>query len=334
MLAELRQKNTFDEIFIGHSAQAVKARQFAENVGNYDETVFLQGPTGSGKNLMAKMIHCSGGRCPDKFVTVNCANLPEPLLESELFGHVRGAFTGAFENRRGLLEVAEGGTLFLDEIGNMPLNLQPKILQFLDGGTFRKVGGTKEVRSNIRIIVATNNDLKSEMEKGAFRMDLYYRINEISFVVPALRERREDIPVLAEHFLRKKSPSKQFTPRVMTLMMDYNWPGNVRELKNTVSRGAFFSAEDDKIGVEHLESTINIVCSKEALKSSLKADDGTFLKLHEIEKKYLCQILQEFNGNMAQSAGVIGISSSSIYRKIEKFQLKDFVGSLRKGKCL
>jgi DNA-binding NtrC family response regulator len=294
-------------------------RRVAESTTN----VLITGESGTGKELAAKAIHYNSPRREGPFVPVNCAAIPEPLLESELFGHVRGAFTDAKIDKRGLFEEANGGTLFLDEISELPLLLQAKLLRAIQEREIRRVGATRSVSVDVRIIAATNLALAEEVKAKKFREDLYYRLNVIEIRMPALRERREDIPLLVDAFLKKcaeasKKPVRGVSESALALMMDYAWPGNVRELENVVER-ALTLARSDKILPEDLPPTIRGARGDRRILD--EAAERT-LPLHDVEKEYIQRILEKTGGNKYQAAQVLGIDRKTLYRKLAEIEGK------------
>ena len=318
--------------FIGDSQQAKEARKFVEMAGETDQTVLLQGETGTGKDLLAILIHNKRGQ-NKPFVPVNCGAVAEGLLESELFGHTEGAFTSAKKSTKGLVQVANAGTLFLNEIGEMPLNLQVKLLGVLEEDSFRPVGSTQTTQVNTRFIVATNTDLDLALRQGKFRQDLYFRINVLSFVVPSLRQRKEDIPLLVDHFLSQESVPKLFNLRTMAKMMEYDWPGNIRELKNAVRRAVVFSGKATEILPEYVEPYLKVVGKKKAVsptpdfKTSLSCDTpstGQWKPLsQEFERQYYLHLLGICAGNIHKVSRASGISLKTIYRKLKKLGLEE-----------
>ena len=233
---------------VGQSQALQKVVELALKVAASDASVLITGASGSGKELIAHLIHENSERSKKPFVAVNCASIPDTLIESELFGHEKGAFTDAHTLKQGLAEIADGGTLFLDEVGDITYLVQPKLLRFIETGTFRRVGGTVEMSVNARIISATNKDIEHEVEEGKFREDLLYRLNVVHIEIPSLSQRREDIPLLVDHFLHKKHGSrrvKKISPEAMKLLMEYGWPGNIRELENVIERAAILASGDE-----------------------------------------------------------------------------------------
>ncbi len=280
--------------------------------------MLVRGASGTGKELVARALHSNSPRRNRPLVTINCAALQENLLESELFGHEKGAFTGAVAAKPGLVEVAEGGTLFIDEIGEMAPGLQAKLLRVLEDGHYRRVGGTREMNADVRVVAATNRDLAEEIKNGRFREDLYYRLNVVSIFLPPLRERREDIPELVEHFLttRQIGPLRsRVDAEALKALMAYSWPGNVRELANVLERAQIL-AENQVITVEDLPENVMLA----AAGSSEAAGDPRHLR--EVERRHVQAVLHEEKGNKVHAARVLGISRRSLYRLIEKYHLE------------
>ncbi len=281
-------------------------------------SVLITGESGTGKELVAKAIHSLSPRKDNHFVTVNCAAIPEGLLESELFGYMKGAFTGAASNKQGLFELANDGTLFLDEIGEMPLSLQSKLLRVIEGGVFRRVGGISDIKVDVRIVSATNRNLHELIEKGLFREDLYFRLNVLTIKIPPLRERREDIPLLVEHFLRKFSAGrKRFTRDALRLLENYQWKGNVRELENVIER-AVLLCDDESIGEEFLPEEIKTAPSTRAV--SVPPGGVDFEKIiEETEKAYLLKALEKANGVKTEAAKLLHLTFRSFRHKLKKY---------------
>jgi two-component system response regulator HydG len=311
---------------IGRSAPMKAVLDQIRLVKDLDAPVLILGESGTGKQLAAETIHWEGSRSCEPFVQVNCANLQESLLESELFGHAKGAFTGAACAKKGLIEVAEAGTLFVDEIGDMSRSVQAKLLVVLDSGLFRRIGETSERRADVRIIAATNCDMADMVRTGEFRSDLFYRINVVSIQLPALRERKEDIPLLAEYFLANSrfSPdtSKRFSDQVMKALMAYDWPGNVRELSNMVERAIVLSGRESEITLRHLPSEpahSGMIHRKGApappIGTSASPGYGK-LSLEEVELLHIREVLKNEKGNRTSAAIVLGISRSTLKKKI------------------
>jgi transcriptional regulator with PAS, ATPase and Fis domain len=289
-----------------------------EKVAATDATVLGRGASGTGKELVARALHTNSPRRTRPLVTINCAALQETLLESELFGHEKGAFTGAVTAKPGLVEVAEGGTLFIDEIGEMAPGLQSKLLRVLEDGHYRRVGGTQELHADVRVVAATNRDLAEEIKGSRFREDLYYRLNVVSIFLPPLRERSGDIPELVEHFLttRQVGPLRsRVEPQALKALTAYAWPGNVRELANVLERAQIL-AENHVITPEDLPETI-VSASGGAAESP-----GDPRHLSEVERRHVQSVLQEAKGNKVHAARILGISRRSLYRLIEKYRLE------------
>jgi DNA-binding NtrC family response regulator len=299
---------------IGESPRLRDVLKLIERVAPTDKAVLIQGESGTGKELVARSIQEKSLRADRPFVTINCAALPETLVESELFGHEKGSFTGASARKDGLFEVADGGTLFIDEIGELPLGLQPKLLRVLEDGSLRRVGSHQERRVDVRIIAATNRDLEQEVAAGRFREDLYYRINVMSLVLPPLRERREDLPLLVRHFL---GPDWEVEPDAMEAILNYRWPGNVRQLANALDRATVL-AEDRVIALEDLPQEVTrpaAVCGP--LTSSEEHTDN----LASLERSHIIAVLQKEKGNKARAARALGIHRRKLYRLLERFDI-------------
>jgi DNA-binding NtrC family response regulator len=283
-------------------------------------SVLITGESGTGKEVVARTMHFHGSRASRPFVPINCTAIPEGLLESELFGHVRGAFTGAHASKRGLFEQADGGTLFLDEIGDMGLGLQSKLLRVLQDREVRPVGGNHAVRVDVRIVAATNKDLQKEMAEGRFREDLYYRLAVIPIHIPPLRERPEDVPALAEAFLRKHDESgrHRLTPEAMKRLLEHTWRGNARELENVIER-ALALAETDEIGPDALP--LGDAPARDAARSAeslVRSGAERSLSLRELEELYIDEILRHTGGNKVRAAKVLGIDRKTLYRRSER----------------
>lgn len=308
---------------LGRSAAMQRVFALVERVAESDATVLVTGESGSGKELIARAIHERGARRDGPMVSINCAAMPESLLESELFGHVRGAFTDAKTARRGLFLDASGGTLFLDELGEMPLGMQAKLLRALEDRKVRPVGGTAEVAFDARVITATNRDLESLVAERRFREDLYYRINVVHVEVPPLRSRGDDALVLAQAFLKRFSArhAKQvtaMTAEVAERILSYSWPGNVRELQNAIERAVALTTQDP-IGVEDLPPRVRDYKPSHVVLSS---DDPTELvTLEEVEKRYMTRVMEAVGGNKTVAARVLGLDRSTLYRKLERYGL-------------
>lgn len=308
------------ENIIGESPAVFELFSLIRKFATSDANVLVTGESGTGKELVAKAIHNLSPRMERHFVAINCAAIPEGLLESELFGYMKGAFTGAGANKKGLFEIADKGTLFLDEISEMPLNLQAKLLRVIEDRTFRRVGGLSDIKVDVRIISASNRDIRSIVDKGLFREDLYFRLNVLSIDVPPLRERREDIPLLAKYFLKKFSVNKVgFSDEAIEALENYQWKGNVRELENIIERIALL-CDNAIIGVEHLPEEIR---SAEVIEHIRMPSDGiNFEKMMEdIEKSYLVQALEKTNGVKTEAAKLLNLSFRSFRHKLKKYGL-------------
>jgi DNA-binding NtrC family response regulator len=301
--------------FVGESPQVEELLRLVERVAHTDSTVLLRGDSGVGKELIASAIHRQSARAHEPFVVVDCASLHENLLQSELFGHEKGAYTGAVSLKNGLFEVADQGTMFLDEIGELTPTLQVKLLRVLETGVFRRLGGTVDIRVDVRVIAATNRSLESMMSEGAFRDDLYYRLNVFSIPIPPLRERREDIPILIDHFIRSSALTRQrevrISPRAMELLTRYSWPGNVRELKNMIER-ALILCDEGTLQPEHLPLGL-----RGATPATATASDD-LCTLEEAERRYIRRVLEECGGHRQRTAHVLGISERTLYRKLQE----------------
>jgi DNA-binding NtrC family response regulator len=317
----LRRKETSAEI-IGNSRALTRLLQMTERVAQSETAVLIEGESGTGKELTARAVHTLSPRAAGPFIPVNCGALPGQLLESELFGHARGAFTGAVEAKQGLVELAEGGTLFLDEIGELPLELQAKLLRFLESREVRRVGDTKLRRADARVVAATNRRLADEVKAGRFREDLFYRLNVVALQVPPLRERREDIPLLVEHFLARIGSDKELTAEAMQALLAYDYPGNLRELFNLVQRGAILSP-DRFIAPEDMGLAAGPAPGSgpdEAPGGAAQAA-GDFPTLEVMEQRHIARALQQTGWNRAQAAELLGISVRNLYRKIDAYHL-------------
>lgn len=314
---ELQEKYKFSNLIIGKSKRILEIFNLIKRVANSNCNVLILGESGTGKELAAQAIHYNSPRKKRPFVAVNCAALPQDLLESELFGYEKGAFTGANSQKLGKFELSSGGTIFLDEIADMSLSMQAKILRILQEKSFERVGGAKSIKVDLRLIAATNKDLEKAIQNNSFRDDLYYRLNVVSIYIPPLRERKEDIPLLASFFLKKYTKENKkkidgFSPSAMDLLMRYNWPGNVRELENVVQRaivlgkGDFILPED--LFLTPVEASEEVFSSKE-------------VSLVEEEKKLIKRILNKTGGNQTKAAELLGIHRNTLRRKIKKFNL-------------
>ena len=313
---------------IGHSPKMIEVYKQIAVVAPSRSTVLITGPSGSGKELVARAIHRNSARKDGPFVAVNCGALTETLLESELFGHIRGSFTGAIAEKRGLFEEANGGTILLDEIGETTLSLQVKLLRVLQESEIRKVGSARSSPIDVRVITATNRDLELEVKEGRFREDLYYRLSVVTLKVPPLCERREDIPLLAAHALKRArnmgAQAVTIAEEAIALLMQYDWPGNVRELENTIERAALY-ARGASITPEDLPEKVRTY-RKEIDRENLIQNlfDG-LPSLDDLERRYLIYVLQSVDGSRTRAAEVLGIDRRTLYRMAERFgiNLKD-----------
>jgi len=310
------------QVPIGRSRSFIEVLDLARTVAPTESTILLSGESGTGKEVISRWIHELSGRQDGPFFSINCGALPEGLLESELFGHTRGSFTGAVKDKEGLLVAARGGTFFLDEIGEMTPGIQVKLLRALQEREVIPVGATEAVPVDVRVVAATNRDLEDEIRRGRFRSDLYYRLNVIALRMPALRERVDDIPLLAEYFLqtlaRDGSDPKRLTEETLELLLAHEWPGNVRELQNALERAAVV-ASGEEIRPEHLPERVR-EAPPAALASTAPPPNPT---MEVIEQAYIQWVLQAENGNKTRAAEVLGIDPSTLYRKLNRYGLEE-----------
>jgi two-component system response regulator PilR (NtrC family) len=311
------------ENIIGQSPQMQELFRLIPKVAQSTSNVLIAGESGSGKELVAAALHNLSNRKDRNFVAVNCAAFPEGLLESELFGHMRGSFTGALHNKQGLFEIADGGCLFLDEIGEMPINLQAKLLRVLENGSFRRVGGTTDIKVDVRVISATNKDVKEEIASSRFREDLYYRLNVVPIHIPPLRERKEDIPLLIEHFLRKiSSQPRKVTSEAMRTLVSYPWKGNVRELENVIERTALLTEKEEitpaELPSEILGYTDNTKEIPELTESGIDID----AIIGDLEKRYLLKALEKSGGVKKEAARLLNLSFRSFRHRLSKYEIR------------
>jgi len=302
---------------VGSSPSMQRAIQLLQKVAPTDATVLVRGASGTGKELVARALHYNSPRRGRPLVTVNCAALQETLLESELFGHEKGAFTGAVQTKAGLVEVAEGGTLFIDEIAEMAPGPQAKLLRVLEDGHYRRVGSTQENQADVRVVAATNRPLEEAIKAGKFREDLYYRLNVVTIQLPLLRERRQDIPELVGHFLTTRqigATRYRIESNALEALVRYDWPGNVRELANVLERAQIL-AEDHVISLDDLPESL-----VESPASESTTTDPDYLR--EIERRHVVEILQRVKGNKVHAAKALGISRRALYRLIAKYHLE------------
>jgi len=303
------------ENLVGRSEAMQELFTMIQDVAESDSPVLITGETGTGKELVAKAIHAKSARCNGPFIAINCGGFPEQLLESELFGHERGAFTGAHRAKKGRLDLAHRGTLFLDEVGTVPLKMQVDLLRVLENKEFHRLGGTTEIEVDFRTIAATNRDLQQAIKKGEFRQDFFYRLNVISLHIPPLRERRDDIPLLAEHFLDRYSRETNkgidtISKEAMALLRQYDWPGNVRELENAIER-AVVIGKKRRLDLEEFSF----------LAPHLSAAAETY-SLEKTQIAHLLRVLKEFNWNITKAAQALEINRVTLHKKIKKYDLR------------
>jgi len=339
---ELQDRYKFSNI-IGQSKKMKRVFDMIRRVANTRATVLINGESGTGKELVARALHFNSSRAKNSFVVVNCGAIPEALLESELFGHVKGAFTGAHTTKKGLVEESIGGSLFLDEVGELPQTMQVKLLRFLQERKFRPVGGTQEIVADVRVLAATNKDLEKEVKTGNFREDLFYRLNVIRIPLPSLRERKDDIPYLLMHFLKKYSQEngagvKRFSHESMEILYSYDYPGNVRELENIVEHAVAFTQGDvvtpDALPVHFMADVASLPNNDSDLPTDLHRTAAPDLPeftqdynidryLEDVEKKILMNALAKADGIRTEAAKILGISFRSIRYKLQKYGVKD-----------
>lgn len=316
---ELSRQYAFSEI-VGKSDALQKVFALVQKVADTNATVLIQGESGTGKELIARAIHLNSGRAAQPLLAINCGALPESILESELFGHTKGSFTGAVGDKKGLLRSASGGTLFLDEIGEMPLSLQVKLLRALQEHEVTPVGASTPVRFDARVVAATNKDLDEEVKANRFREDLFYRLNVIEISIPPLRQRLEDIPLLAKHFVAKSAKSqnaveKPISREAVSALVNYNWPGNVRELENAIERAFILSG--DEIDLDSLPAKVR---ESAAHSYGSNDDEGFRPTLEEMERRYLIDVLGSVGDDKVKAASILGIDLSTLYRKLKRYE--------------
>jgi DNA-binding NtrC family response regulator len=319
LLVGLAEERVAAEYFVGQSHAITRLHHTIERLAASDTTVLLQGETGTGKGMVAHLIHRLSGRQEKPFVTINCAGLSRELLESELFGYERGAFTGAQTNKPGLMELAHEGSFFFDEITEMEPSIQAKVLNVMEQKRFRRVGGVQEKEVDVRIIAATNRSLQGEVKRGRFREDLYYRLSVMPITLPPLRERREDVLPLAAHFVAQFNHKlnrrvQGLTPKAETLLMSYNWPGNIRELRNVIERAIILCA-GDRIHASDLP------LSGQEIPESTSENGEQFLSLDELERLHIQQVFAATGRNLSRTAEILGITRTTLYNKIRKYNL-------------
>ncbi|MDX1568177.1 MAG: sigma-54 dependent transcriptional regulator [Longimicrobiales bacterium] len=310
---------------VGTSFQIRQVVERLERVAPTDARVLIFGENGTGKELAARAVHRLSDRSEEAFIEVNCAAIPSELIESELFGHVKGSFTGAVADRAGKFEQADEGTLFLDEVGDMSLAAQAKVLRALEDGVITRVGGQEAIEVDVRVISATNKDLEEEIDEGRFREDLFYRLNVVPVYIPPLRERREDIPMLVRHFVRRTADQdrvapKEFSEEAVERLTQLDWPGNVRELKNTVERLLILSS-DDVVSVHDVESLVTAAAGDSGIGAELLDADSFSQFKDRAERAFILQKLREYEWNVSETARQIDMPRSNLYKKIEKYDL-------------
>jgi DNA-binding NtrC family response regulator len=318
VLEEQLQRVEVHDKFIGESKEINVVKKAISLVGNSNVPVLILGETGTGKELVARAIHAQSSRAANPFVIINASNLQESILESELFGYKKGAFTGAQTDKVGLLQIANTGTFFVDEVGDMGMPIQSKLLRVLETGAFRKLGDTKEITVDVRFIFATNKVIEEEVKANRFRKDLFYRLNTFVIQVPPLRDRKGDIPILTEYFLEKharKGSRKAVSKQAMNLLVTYHWPGNVRELANVIERAILISVDRSEITPDDLPQTIVLPSFAAEERKRIISQDT--LRLDSMEKEHIEKVLEFAGGNKSKAARLLGISRKKLYQKIE-----------------
>ncbi len=320
VLSKVDARQLFPEV-IGESLAMRGILGQIIKVAPTDATVLILGESGTGKELVATCIHEHSLRNDKPFVKINCVAIPEELLESELFGHEKGAFTGADSRKRGKFEIADKGTIFLDEIGDMPMNLQAKLLRVLQEREFDRVGGSRPIKVDVRFIAATNKDLKQMVDEGRFREELYYRLNVFTLKLPQLCERKEDIPLLVDHFLKKSSKSAQIYSQPLQMLMDYPWPGNIRELQNTIESAAVM-CNSGNIEVHHLPEYISGGIAGHVIKASTELSSSSIDDtLRRVERSMVIEALRETGGVQVKAAELLGINQRSLWHRVKKHHI-------------
>lgn len=323
-LLRKRVKTTYRlENIIGQSPQMQELFRLIPKVAQSSSNVLIIGESGSGKELVAAALHNLSNRKDRNLVAINCAAFPEGLLESELFGHMRGSFTGAVHNKQGLFEIADSGSLFLDEIGEMPINLQAKLLRVLEHGSFRRVGGTTDIKVDVRVISATNKDVKAEIASGRFREDLYYRLNVVPIHIPPLRERKEDIPLLVEHFLSKISNQpRKISSGAMRMFLGFPWKGNVRELENVIERTVLLTEKEEITPADLPNEILGYTTDTKEIPELTEAGIDIDAIIGDIEKKYLLKALEKSGGVKKEAAKLLNLSFRSFRHRLSKYKTK------------
>ena len=321
----VREQFSFQNI-IGKSSAMQQIFSLITQVAPRRSTVLIQGESGTGKELVAKAIHASSGKAAAPFVAINCGNIPSDLLESELFGHVRGAYTGATSAKKGLFEAANGGTLFLDEVATVSMEMQAKLLRVIQEREFRRLGGLENIKVDVRIIAATNTDLQTAVQQGTFRDDLYYRLNVIVIKIPPLRERTDDIPLLSEYFIRKYGDESQrngfhIEPQAMKILMDYDWPGNVRELENVIERAVVLST-GTSITADLFPKNLTMPFPDTPVHI---AQNGTSLKerVGNFEKAIIVAALEKTDWNQKKAAQLLSVNATTLSEKLKRFKIRE-----------
>jgi DNA-binding NtrC family response regulator len=323
LLKRQLKKSSDLKTIIGKSEEIQKVFSMVDKVADTDSTILIGGESGTGKELIARAIHFRSHRSNNPFVSINCGALPENLLESELFGHVKGSFTGAIRDKEGLFKVAQGGTFFLDEVGETSPTIQVKLLRVLQEREIIPVGGTNPIKVDVRLIAATNADLEKAVNQERFRTDLYYRLNVIPIHLPPLRRRKDDIPLLVNHFLAKFNENlkaearKGISKEAMDVLINYSWPGNVRELENIIERAVILE-ESNEIQVEALPDKLR--CRETSPRQLIT--DRAQVTLEELEKEYLIKVLEDTNWQKKRASSILGINASTLYRKIQRYGLE------------
>lgn len=319
---ELEGRFRFDKI-IGTSEKLHAVLDKVEKLAGRDTSILITGESGTGKELIAQAIHYNSPRKERRFVAINCGALPESVLESELFGYKKGSFTGAVEDKEGLLKAADGGTLFLDEVGNLPMNVQKTLLRFLQEQEFRRIGDTRPTQVDVRILSATNADLKEAVKAGTFREDLYYRLNVVNIHLPPLRERKPDIALLADHFIREQNERfatqiKGLSPEALEVATDFSWPGNIRQLRNALE-GALAMESGEYITLPTLAQFIEV---DETAPRERGTEEDYSSALAQFEISYLEELLRKAQGNVEEAARLAGMNMATIYRKLKKYNIR------------
>ncbi len=323
---ELQERYEFHNI-IGHSPKMQQVFRMIEKVAPSESTVIIYGESGTGKELAARALHCHSKRKDQRFLAVNCAAIPDTLLESEMFGYEKGAFTGATSQKKGLFEEADRGTLFLDEIGDLDITLQAKLLRVLQEGEFQRVGGIKTIKVDVRVLAATNKNLEEEVKEGRFRQDLYYRLNVVPIFLPPLRARKQDIPSLAQHFLKKYTQKHgkripQIAPDVMKRCLDYPWDGNVRELESVIERSVIL-ADADVIDIETLPEKFQEMPPVSFINPLDLTIPDEGISLEHVERSLIESALKKSQGSIKRASELLGLSYKTLQYRIQKYHIKD-----------